>query len=116
LLKVRAKGYLAEGPVKSLTPFFTVPKGNQDVRVVYNGTKGGLNACLWAPWFRLPTIDQHLRAVDTGTYLSDLDVAEQFHNFVLHQDVQPYAGVDVTAYFPNEFVSRDDDKRSHRTI
>jgi len=57
---VKAKGYLAEGPVKSLTSFFTVPKGDQDVRVVYNGTKSGLNACLWAPWFRLPTIDQHL--------------------------------------------------------
>lgn len=114
--KVRAKGYLAEGEVKSLTSFFTVPIGDQDIRVVYNGTKSGLNACLWTPWFRLPTIEQHLRAVDAGTYLSDLDVAEQFHNFVMHHDIQPYAGVDVTAFFPNEFVSQSSHKQTRRTI
>lgn len=60
LEKVQRKGYLAEGHVQSLTSFFTVPKGDDDVRVVYNGTKSGLNDCLWAPWFRLPTMEQHL--------------------------------------------------------
>jgi hypothetical protein len=116
LLKVRNKGYLEEGPVKSLTSFFKVPKGDKDVRVVYNGTKSGLNACLWAPWFRLPTVEQHLRAVDVGTYLSDIDVAEQFHNVIMHQDIRPFAGVDVTAFFPNEFVSYHQDKRTRRTV
>jgi len=116
LLKVRNKGYLEDGPVQSLTLFFTVPKGDKDVRVVYNGTKSGLNACLWAPWFRLPTVDQHLRAVDVGTYLSDIDVAEQFHNFIMHQDIRPFAGVDVTAFFPNEFVTYHQDKRTRRTV
>ncbi len=54
--------------------------------------------------------------MDAGTYLSALDMVEQFHNFVLHQEVQPYAGVDVTGFFPNEFVSGHDDKRTRRTI
>jgi hypothetical protein len=29
--------------VKSLTSFFTVPKGDDDIRIVYNGTQSGLN-------------------------------------------------------------------------
>jgi len=114
--KVRRKGYLTAGHVKSLTSFFTVPKGDDDVRVVYNGTKSGLNDCLWAPWFRLPTIDQHLRAVMPGTYLSDLDIAEQFHNFIMHSDLQPYAGVDVTAFFPDEFTTEHVHKRSRKAV
>jgi hypothetical protein len=36
LSKVRSRGYLQEGTVLSLTSFFTVPKGEDDVRVVYS--------------------------------------------------------------------------------
>jgi hypothetical protein len=105
LEKVRARGYLEEGHVHALTSFFIVPKGDRDVRVVYNGTKSGLNDCLWAPWFRFPTVEQHLRAVTPGTYLGDLDIGEQFHNFVMHAKLQHYAGVDVSSFFPDEFLS-----------
>jgi hypothetical protein len=116
LAKVRRKGYLVEGHVRALTSFFTVPKGDDDVRVVYNGTKSGLNDCLWAPWFHLPTIEQHLRGVKVGTYLSNLDITEQFHNFIMHLDLQPYAGVDVTAFFPDEGVTQHTNKRTCRTV
>jgi outer membrane protein W len=44
--------------------------------------------------------------VDIGTYLSDLDVVEQYHNFVLHSTIQPYAGVDLTAFFLDEFTTK----------
>jgi hypothetical protein len=117
LAKAQDKGYLDAGPVRALTLFFTVPKGDSDVRVVYNGTKSGLNDCLWAPWFRLPTIEQHLRAMRPGTFLADLDIGEQFHNFVMHVNLQPYAGVDVTAFFPDEFLTpATPGKRGKRTI
>ena len=117
LAKVREKGYLDVGPVRALTSFFTVPKGDSDVRVVYNGTKSGLNDCLWAPWFRLPTIEQHLRATQPGTFLADLDIGKQFHNFVMHIRLQPYAGVDVTAFFPDEFLTPAAyGKRGKRTL
>jgi hypothetical protein len=104
LQKVRSKGYLASGHGKALTSFFTVLKGDSDVRLVYNGTKSGLNACLWAPWFRLPTVGQLLCAVMPGTFMADIDVGEQFLNFILHKAVRPYAGVDFTLYFPEELV------------
>jgi hypothetical protein len=60
LKKVLAKGYLTAGPLRSLTSFFSVPKGITDVHIVYNGTKSRLNDCLCALWFRLPTVEQHL--------------------------------------------------------
>jgi len=47
--KVRRMGYLAPWEIKSLTSFFAVPKGDSDIRMVYDGTKSGLNDAMWAP-------------------------------------------------------------------
>jgi hypothetical protein len=105
LSTVRQKGYIQPGKVSSLISFFAVPKGDSDIRMVYNGTQSGLNDSLWAPWFRLPTIEQHLRAVMPGTYMADLDIGEQFLNFILHEKTQVFAGVDLTSYFPAELTT-----------
>ena len=40
-----------------------------------------------------------------GTFMGDLDIGEQFLNFILHTKVQPYAWVDFTAYYPEEVVN-----------
>ena len=104
LTDVRRKGYIkAEGvEVKSVTSFFDVPKGNDSIRVVYNATSSGLNDAIWAPWFSLPTIDTHLRAVDPGTYMGDGDIGKMFLNFMLDIKLRPYAGVDLTKLFPEQ--------------
>jgi hypothetical protein len=102
LSKVRSKGYIVPGNILSLTSFFTVPKGEGDVRMVYDATKSGLNSQLWAPWFMLPTIESHLRCVQPGSFMGDIDFSEQFLNFILHKKVRPYAGVDLTSFFPEE--------------
>ena len=99
---MRDKGYLIPGEVKSLTSFFTVPKGEGVVRMVYDGTKSGLNNQLWAPWFSLPNIESHLRCILPGYYMGDIDFSEQFLNFVLHERVRAHAGVYLTHYFPEE--------------
>jgi hypothetical protein len=99
---VRNKGYIASGRVKSVTSFFEVAKGDDDIRMVYNGTQSGLNAAVWAPWFSLPTVDTHLRAVQPGTFMADIDLQEMFLNFILHEDIRPYAGVDLTKLFGEE--------------
>jgi hypothetical protein len=44
LMTARERGYIAMGEVKSLIFFFDVPKGLDDIRMVYDGTKSGLNA------------------------------------------------------------------------
>jgi hypothetical protein len=64
LAKVRKRRYIAPGSVESLTAFFGVPKGDNDIRLVYDGSVSGLNLTIWVPRFFLPTIRTHLRAVD----------------------------------------------------
>jgi hypothetical protein len=99
LLVARDKGHISMGTVKLLIFFFDVPKGVNDIRMVYDGTKSGLNAALWAPWFPLPTVDSLLQSVGPGTYMSDNDVGEMFLNFVLHASIQEQCGVDLTGFF-----------------
>jgi hypothetical protein len=107
---VISKGCLVRGEVKSFTSFFSVPKGEGDVRIVYDGTKSGLNAQLWSPWFPLPTIETNLWSVNPGYYMGDIDFSKQFLNFMLHEKVRKYTGVDVTPFFP-EWVTN-----SNRTL
>jgi hypothetical protein len=96
LNKVRDKGYICPGFVKSLTSFFPVDKGLHDIRMVYDGSASGLNKAMWVPRFPLPTIQTHLRAVEEGTYMADLDIAEMFLNFMLHDELRELSGVDLT--------------------
>mmetsp|Transcript_7983 Transcript_7983/g.19280 ORF Transcript_7983/g.19280 Transcript_7983/m.19280 type:complete len:1317 (-) Transcript_7983:1541-5491(-) len=106
LNKVRARRYITKDFVVSLTSFFAVPKGEHDIRMVYDGTKSGLNDAMWVPRFALPTIDTHLRSIEEGTFLADVDVGECFLNFPLHRSLRSLAGVDLTQYFPNPDGSR----------
>jgi hypothetical protein len=85
ILEVRKRGYISPGPVLSGTHYFCVPKGLDDVRMVYNGTSCGLNDVLFAPRFGLPTVRHTLRAILPGYHQADLDVGEQFLNFCLHK-------------------------------
>jgi hypothetical protein len=96
--KVRKRKYISVGPVWSLTDFFCVPKGDDDIRMVYNGTSSGLNDILWVPSFPLPTVDTLLRSVHPDTWMADTDLGEMFLNFVLHESLRELAGVDVTHY------------------
>jgi hypothetical protein len=98
--KFRSKGYVAKGTVEGLTSFFTVPKGEGDVRLVFDGTKSGLNNIIWAPSFTLPSMSSLLSTLEPGTWMDDIDVAEQFYNFLLDLAIQPFCGVDLSPYFP----------------
>jgi hypothetical protein len=53
--KVRKRRFIASGPIESLTSFFAVPKGLDNICMVYDGTKSGLNDVIWVPRFPLPT-------------------------------------------------------------
>jgi hypothetical protein len=100
--KVQKWGYISPGMVKSLTAFFEVPKGEDDIRLVYDGLVSGLNLSIWVPRFFLPTIRTHLRAVDEDMYMADVDIGEMFLNFILHRELQSLAGVNLTNCFPKE--------------
>jgi hypothetical protein len=59
--KVINRGYakrVSPELILSLMHFFSVMKGKLDIRMVYNGSKSGLNTALWTPWFALPTVTE----------------------------------------------------------
>ena len=86
---VRSRGYINTGGVKSTTSFFDVPKGDSDIRMVYDATKCGLNAALWTPNFFLPTIDSILCNADDNTWFGDIDLSEMFLNYWLDEELRP---------------------------
>lgn len=100
---IREKTYVERGTIESLMSFFDVPKGRDDIRMVYDGSKSGLNDSLWAPWFPLPTVDCLVRSLEPGYFMADNDVGEMFHNFMLHKELRKYCGLDLTLFFKNEF-------------
>ena len=81
--------------LKSLIKYFAVPKGETDIRIVYDATASGFNECVWAPSFWLPTIDSLVRALDADSWMSDRDIGDMFLNFQLHKSAWPFAGVDI---------------------
>ena len=98
-----SKGYLSwasHHSIKCIMHFFQVPKGSEDIRMVYDGTKSGLNDALFAPWFALPTADSMSRWVLPGCWLADNDLGDCFLNFPLHPDLQKYCGIDLADLFP----------------
>jgi hypothetical protein len=110
LMKARERGYTAPGMVESLTAFLGVPKGDDGIRLVYDGSVSGLNLSIWVPRFFLPTLQTHLCVVGEDTYMADVDIGEMFLNFILHQELRALAGVDLTHYFPKE--AKDEDGRA----
>jgi hypothetical protein len=85
--------------VLSLTLFFAVPKGEDDIQMVYDGTKLGLNDSIWVPRFPLPTVATLLRDMEPGCYMSDFDIGEMFLNFILHESMQALCGIALMKYF-----------------
>jgi hypothetical protein len=99
LAAVRERRYIRSGFVKSLTSYFSVPKGEEDIRMVYDGSASGLNNSIWVPQFVLPTVNTQLWAVNEDTHMADADVGECFLNFLLHPNLCELAGVDLTPLF-----------------
>jgi len=94
--KVRNRTYILPGDVENVTDFFDVPKGEHDIRVVYNGTASGLNEALWAPGFYLPNADAASRLLMYYSFTMDADLGEMFLNFPMDPAIRPFAGVDLS--------------------
>ena len=97
--KVKDRGYIQSGYVKSFIRYFSVPKGDQDVRMVYGGTASGFNAIVWVSKFGLTSVKTLLCGNFPASWKEDLDIGEMFLNFMLYLDAQKYVGVDVTNLF-----------------
>ena len=66
-------GDVAGMMVLSLTGYFSIPKGEGDMRMVYDATKCKLNDALWAPSFWLPTAPASRRNTPCTASKNDTD-------------------------------------------
>ena len=85
IVPVRKRRYIDISHVLRLIHYFYGPKGEDDVRIVYNGTGSSLNDTLWAPHFGLPNVHHTARSLMPGYFQCDLDIGEIFLNFLLHE-------------------------------
>jgi hypothetical protein len=109
VFKVIQRGYLRpvrKGELRSLMHYFSVPKGDNDIRMVYDGSKCKLNAATFAPWFAVPTSSTLERTVTPDTIQGDNDFGDMFLNFQLHEEMQKYTGVDARDLL-NDTEARD---------
>jgi hypothetical protein len=95
--KVLEQYYIRKGQVQGYIDYFDVPKGAEDIRVVYHGTESGLNAQLWAPLFHMPTGTTAVDVMAFNTWLTDSDIGEMFPNFPMDPRIRSRAGVDLKA-------------------
>ena len=97
IVKVHKRKYIGKwGTIVNLSHYFPVPKGNNDIRMVYDLSASGLNDALWAPRFWMPTM---LNVVDCAIHTSwfgDVDAGEMFSNFPLDIKMRKYCGVDIS--------------------
>ena len=99
LQKVLERRYIEvvrDSELESYMFMFDVPKGESDVRIVYDGSKSGFNDATWAPWFALPTVEAMSRTVLPECWCGDRDFGEMFLNFPLHPQARLYSGVDLS--------------------
>ena len=102
IAKSLTRGYLIpteEGSINNVIDYFAVPKGEDDVRMVLNGSSCGLNQSVWAPNFWLPASASMLRALSYNYKVVDLDLGEMFLNFPLNPTLQKYSGMDLSPYY-----------------
>eukprot|EP00978_Attheya_sp_CCMP212_P029827 scaffold107351_cov30-Attheya_sp.AAC.1 len=105
LEKVIRQKYIdvSEEEILAFIQYFTVEKGLYDIRMVYNGTKSGLNDCLFAPWFALPTMTTMFRGLDVDFWCADNDFSDNFLNNLINKELRAYyCGIDVDVLMEGE--------------
>jgi hypothetical protein len=104
ILKVVKRRYLQTAGIKlkSYIKYFAVPKGEDDIRLVYDATANKLNECVWVPTFWLPTINLLVRGVDKDSWMMDRDIGDMFLNLQLNEAAVPFTGVDLSSLYGHE--------------
>ena len=108
--------YLEEGSVLSRVHYFAVPKGESDIRVVFDGTSSGLNETLWAPNFYLPTSRAASLLLTFTTWIADVDFGEMLHNFFIPAKMRKYAGINISPLAPQHLETKFASKREESLI
>ena len=97
IVKVHKRNYIGKwGKILNLSHYFPVPKGEDDIRIVYDLSASGLNDALWAPRFWMPTMANIVDCAVHTSWFGDVDAAEMFLNFPLDIQMRKYCGVDIS--------------------
>lgn len=126
--KLLHRRYLELGFVDCVVPRFGVPKGDDDIRLVWDASRNGINETLWAPSFWMPTfrtLQDHIikwLPCSVSDYMagniptspseadwriphqSDMDVGEMFLNYNLHYSERHMFGVRLVTGFGDDEV------------
>ena len=76
--KVKEKVYIQSGYLKILIRYFSVPKGYQDVCMVYDGMDSVFNDLVCFSNFGLPSVKTLFRGTFPTSWMVDLDIGEMF--------------------------------------
>ena len=76
--KVKERGCIHLGYVKILIRHFSVPKGDQDVHMVYEDIASGFNDIFWVPNIVLPSVQTLILGNFPTSWMVDLDIGEMF--------------------------------------
>eukprot|EP00978_Attheya_sp_CCMP212_P027155 scaffold90616_cov31-Attheya_sp.AAC.2 len=98
---------VSEEEILAFIQYFGVKKGADNIRMVYDGTKSGLNDCLFAPWFALPTMSSMFRGLDEDYWCADNDfLVDNFLNYWISKELRAYCGVDIELLMKNDTTHR----------
>ena len=101
LFKYLKKKYLLieiGGSITNVIDYFAVKKGEDDIRVVYNGASCGLNTATWCSNFWLPTSTTLTRLLSYDYKVVDVDIGEMFPNFPIHDSLKNVVGIDLSPF------------------
>ena len=73
-----------------------MPKGDSDIRLVYDLTDCGPNESLWDPNLYIPSVDHILDTANHSSWFVDFDAAEMSHNYKLSKKANTSVGVYVS--------------------
>ena len=74
MVNVKERGYILSGCVKNLIRYFSVPKLDQYVCMVYGGMASGSNDLVWVTNFELTSVKILLCGTLPTSWMVDLDV------------------------------------------
>ena len=93
LAKLINRRYIERGRVDVVIPRMCVPKGDDDVRVVWDMTRNMVNPGTYASTFYLLGIYSLVDRIDAGMWIADFDCGEMFNNYTLHESERSNFGV-----------------------
>jgi len=84
-----------EEDIEVFITVFSVPKGDDDIRVVWSQSETGVNECYWPPKFFVPSGGTMHRRLPNHAWCFDDDAGEMFYNFNVPEEHQKYQGVEI---------------------